>query len=251
MVAVLDKDRVFMLIKFSNNKNNLVSLQKGTLWMNSGKYFIEREKKDGEQGIGDKYEGSAVVSNVRLRFYKQDTDELVLEGEAGRLGYADDAIVSKPMLCLTHISHDSLKVITEYEESVDCCLDFEGLDKEKIIKDFGEYALIISPNEFLEQVKRSFSEQNIRFVADKVSYEDFSVNSQKRLEDYNKGNPSLFFYKDKSFQHQKEYRIVILNHDTDADKAFTPCIGNMEGFSYLLETRELFSGKFALNISRA
>ncbi|MFC5404315.1 hypothetical protein [Cohnella soli] len=248
MAALLHKDRIFMLIKFQDNKDHLLSLQEGNIWMNNGQYFIDREKEDGAQGIGDRYELSAVLNDVSLRFYEEGTDTLVLEGEAGRVTYTDKAITKKPIFCMTHVSHDSLKIVKELEDSVDCSIDFGEADIDKIVENFGKYALIINPQAFMERIKESFAKQDIRFVADKVIYEDFQVNQKQRLEDYNQGNPSLFFYKDNAFKHQREYRIAVINRDTDT--AFSPNIGKLSDMSTIVETKDLFGGKFMLNISQ-
>lgn len=90
----------------------------------------------------------------------------------------------------------------------------------------------------MERISESFAKQDIRFVADKVKYEDFQVNQQQRLDDYNQGNPSLFFYKDNAFKHQREYRIAVINRDTDT--MFLPNIGKLSDISTIVETLSFF-----------
>ncbi len=248
MGATLNENNIFMFVKFAREERYLVDLQKGHLYMNNGKYFIEREKQDGDKGIGDKHELSAVMNKVNLKFFNSETDEFLFESEAERIAVNYNYLLTKPIFCITHISADSLMIIKEHEDSVDCKMNFDAEDVEQIVKDFGEYALLINPRAFLERVENTLNEMGITYLTGKISYEDFSINSSKRLDDYHKHRPSIFFKKDLSFEHQKEYRIVLI--DVDSKEPYILKVGDISDISYLIPTRDLFSGKFALNLSR-
>ncbi|NCU18523.1 hypothetical protein [Pallidibacillus pasinlerensis] len=248
MTAILDENNIFMFIKFAREEKYLEDLQKGNLYMNNGRYFIEREKQDGEKGIGDKYEMSAVINNVNLKFYNSETNEFLFEGEAERIAFNYNHVLTKPIFCITHISADSLKIIKEHENSVDCQFNFSSEDIEQIVKEFGEYALLINPRAFQERVENTLKDMGITYLAGKIVYEDFNINSSKRLEEYQKNHPAIFFKKDKSFEHQKEYRIVLTG--IDSNEPYILKIGDISDISYLMLTKDLFSGKFALNLSK-
>ncbi|MCD8502081.1 MAG: hypothetical protein LRY71_10900, partial [Bacillaceae bacterium] len=80
-----------------------------------------------------------------------------------------------------------------------------------MISEFGNELLIIDPNSFIERVKRAFSKNGYGFVSAKVNYDDYRTNNSKRIESYLKNNNEIFFWKDKYFENQSEYRIVITN----------------------------------------
>lgn len=248
MGATLSESNIFMLVKFAGKKKYLLDLQKGNLYMNNGKYFIEREKRDGDKGIGDKHELSAVMNQVNLKFFNNETDEFLFEGEAERIAINYNYLLTKPIFCITHISADSLKITKEYDDSVDCQMNFDAKDVEQIAKDFGEYALLINPRAFLERIENTLKELGITYHTGRILYEDFSINSSKRMDDYHKHRPSILFKKDISFRHQKEYRIVLTG--VDSKEPYILKMGDISDISYLIPTRDLFSGKFALNLSR-
>src|SRR5690625_693334 len=214
MIPKIDTDRIVSFIKFSAKKKYLTDIQQGNLYMNNGKYFINREKQDGVQGIGDKDELSAILSDVEIKLYDGETKEFLLEGEAQRLSFHYDYVLTKPIFCMTYIDHESLNITKVNKNSVECRIDFSGESIDKIIEDFGEYALVISPHDFEERLRESLKEQNIGYISDKVIYEDYSINSERRMDEYHNHNPSLFFKKDHSFEYQKEYRIVLTNIDS-------------------------------------
>ncbi|WP_232699434.1 hypothetical protein [Brevibacillus daliensis] len=248
MVAVLAEDRIYMFVKFQNNKDHLLSLQKGQLYMNNGRYFAELEKKSGTKGIGDKYELSQVMNKVSLSFHHSETSELLFEAEADVLSISMNAYMTKPLFCITQIDSQSLKIVKEYEESVDCQFDFGENDIEQLVKDFGEYALIISPGPFKERLNKALIDQGLLAHQGKISYVDYKVNSVERLESYHEFDPNHFFIKDLSFSHQREYRIVLAS--VDSEEPFVLDIDDLTDISILIETRDLFSGNFSLKIAK-
>ncbi|MBE9917446.1 hypothetical protein G8C92_25875 [Paenibacillus donghaensis] len=243
MVEKLSESSIFMLIKFSNSSQHLRHLQTGKLFMNNGNYFIEREKLDRSKGIGDKYELSQVVNDVNLKFYESGTDKFLFDSKASKLSLRYNHLLTKPIFCLTHVSAASLKIINEYDDYVDCHFNF---DSEQLERDFGEYALLISPGAFQERIEAACKEQGIEYIADKIMYEDYSINSRKRLEAYIETNPEIFFKKDLSFEHQHEYRIVFTN--VDKQEAFIFDIGDLSEISHLIKTKDLCNGKFGLKL---
>lgn len=248
MTATLSEDKIFMLIKFSDVKEHLCDLQKGKLYMNNSGYFIEREKIDGKKGVGDEDELSQVLYNVNLKFYKRKTEVCVLEGEAGKVSIRFKELLNKPVFCLTHISAESLNIIKETDCCLDCQLNFDKKYIDEIVDNLGEYALIINPGAFQSKLKEAAQEQGIVFKEGRIQYEDYSVNPYKKLEECMRHNLNLFFYKDLSFQYQREYRIVINN--VNSEKPFVWNIGDISDITYFIKTRDLFSDEYALNISK-
>lgn len=247
MVAKLVDDKTFLFIKFKDNKEHLLSLQEGMLYMNNGKYFKDLENDTGILGIGDKYELSQVINEISFRLINSETQETIFVGDAAAASFSLNAHLAMPMFCLTQIDSTSLKIIKEYEDSVDCVVNLGEDDIEKIIKDFGEYALVISPGAFEEKLEMAINEQGLYAYAGKVIYEDYGINSSKRLKASYDNDPKHFFYKRMELAHQKEYRVIL--PDTQSEGPFILNIGDLSDSSYLFETRELFSGNFILNLS--
>lgn len=248
MIPEIEKGRILLFIKFSEKEKYLTDIQQGNLYMNNGKYFINREKQDGVQGIGDKDELTATLSDVKIKFYDGETKIFLLEGEAQGLSFYYDYVLTTPIFCMTYIDSESLNMTKVNKDSVDCQIDFSGESIDKIIEDFGEYALVIPPQEFEERLRESLKEQNIDYISNKVTYEDYSINSARRMHDYHNHKPSLFFKKDHSFEYQKEYRIVLKN--IDSKEPYILNIGDISDISRIVPTRELLSDAFSFNLSK-
>lgn len=237
-----------MFLKFSNNPEHLQQLQKGNLYMNTLRYYVNLEEQNGVPGMGDKLEALNVLNDVELSFYTPGTDELVGKATAKTANFRYEDAMYKPVFCLYALTFDMLEVVEATETSVRLRTAFSPDDLRRMENEFGSHVLICSGHVFLEFLDKSFKEKGHEYTADYAKYQDFSQNNLERIRTYAERNTELFFYKDTKFEHQKEYRIVILNQDEESH--FEENIGSLEGYSTLTETSELGAkGKFEIQIN--
>lgn len=74
------KQRPIVFLKFSNELWKLKALQKGNLYMNTLGFFKKLEEETKAKGMGDKNEGSMILTELHLKFYDKETNQLVYEG---------------------------------------------------------------------------------------------------------------------------------------------------------------------------
>lgn len=226
-----------LFIKFQKRIQHLVSLQQGNLYMNNLKYFIELEEEKGTLGIGDKLETANVINNVELSFNELGTDKLVFNLQAKRVITRYDDAMYKPVFCLFAITIDMLEIVEELENEVRLKINFTDEQIDKMISEFGKYALVISPTNFKKKLEDSFNQKAFDYCDRYVEYYNININEQRRLESFANQDVSLFFYKRDELDYQKEFRIVIL--DKDEETAIVEDIGSLEDCSILIETKNI------------
>ena len=67
--------------------------------MNTLEYFMELEKSTGIQGMGDRYEASAVMNDLDFKLYEYGTNVLVATGKAGGINFHSNERVKTPVFC--------------------------------------------------------------------------------------------------------------------------------------------------------
>jgi len=220
-----DKDRIAVLLKFSDNEKHLESLQKGELFLNTLKLFNNLPK-----GMGDSYEGKCII-NVDFKKPKlKKGTKTILE-----LSNTEDA--EKHMLCACFITFGDLK---------NNKIVFTPEQKTEIRKSFGKHVLIIFYPSFVDNINNCFEAQNISPIAGKVKYDDYSVNNPQRIKEYIEDSPEKYLWKDKYFENQKEFRLVILNRTSQ--EALPLEINDMSNYTMLVTTEEMFSTELGFEL---
>ena len=241
------ENRRFFLLKFSDNKGHLEALQNGSIYMNNLKYFVDLEKETGIKGMGDLYEAANVLNDVKMSFFDHQSNEFLFDAYATKSYFRYENTLSKPVFCCFSIDNDMLFVEDINENQVKTKLVFSEDQKEKMIKEFGKYVLIIPWNEFIDRVFKAFRKNGIQAVADFVKYDDFSINSSKRLKSFTEQSLDMFFWKDKCFQYQNEFRIVVLNKDVD--KNLTVVFEDINAISSIVRTEKLVNGDYGITLN--
>lgn len=236
------KQRPIAFLKFSDELWKLESLQKGSLYMNTLRFFKELEEKTKEKGMGDKDEGSIILTELNLKLYDYETKKLVYEGPASRSAITMEEDLQKHVFCMSYLDFGSLEIIEEGKDFLKATFSFSDEQKKEFIESFGKYVMVISCTDFLNNVKEAFEKENIAWAADKVKYSDFSINYMNRIEDYMNNRSGKYFWKDKFFEKQKEYRVIVLNRDSDGPIQFN--IGDLTMHSFITSTEELFNNRF-------
>lgn len=109
-----------------------------------------------------------------------------------------------------------------------------------------KYVKVISCADFINNVRATFEKENIAWAGDNIKYSDFSINYIDRFEDYMHNRTGKYFWKDKFFEKQKEYRVIVLNRDSEEPIEFD--IGDLTSQSFITTTEELFNNQFYLEV---
>lgn len=240
------KESIFAFIKFTK-KEYVESLKQGNLYMNNFKYFIDLEKTTGTKGMGDQYEGAQVLNDMIIYITDPDTHEQVKLAVASKLTFRADRVLTKPLFCLTLLTSDNIKIVNETNEYIEGILNFSEEQKTKIINEFGECAVILSPDEFMRNLLETLKNENFSYKTGKVIYDDYTQNTKHRLDSYSKKNNEIFFWKDNSFKYQQEFRVVIT--DLDVESNYVLSIGKFKKI-VITETAELLNNGLPIKIPK-
>ena len=108
---------------------------------------------------------------------------------------------------------------------------------ENLKKDFGEYAVIISPTKLEENISKSLDQADKNWIFGEVRYR--GINDFERILAFSKQDATRFLYKDKYFEYQKEYRLVI---DESIEDTKIIEIGELKDATILMKVDSLEKG---------
>ena len=233
-------DPVFMLIRFGR-KDRLESLQKGYLYMKNLLYFINLEKSNPTDsgGQGDMFEGQSVMYNPTIEIRDYHTKALVYRGAvdltATSFGYE-----KYPVLCMFMLDFRNLvdrkieggKLIRSYR--------FTEEQVERVAKEFGEYALMISnADEFVLRVKNGLKENGVtQYTRGRVQY--YRPNDFYYSKDVCDNPLNATYWKRENFAFQQEFRILIHKEVPDHLRVN---IGDISDISQLLKAKDLLNSQ--------
>lgn len=240
------KQRPIAFLKFSDELWKLESLQKGVLYMNTLRFFKELEEKTKVKGMGDKDEASTILTELDVKFYDYETNELVYKGTAGRGSITSEEDLQKHVFCLSYLDFGSLEIIEEGTNFVKTIFNFSDKQKKEFVESFGKHVMVISCSDFINNISNSFKKRSIAWAADKVKYSDFKINYMDRLQDHINNRSGKYFWKDRYFENQKEYRVIVLNRDSDDPIQIN--IGDLTNKSFITSTEELFNNRFYFEV---
>ena len=66
-----------ILLKFGTEKN-LKSFQSGTMYMKNLAYYVNQEKKDSDDVIGDQYDGVMLMQNMKVDIMDPTTHDVIM-----------------------------------------------------------------------------------------------------------------------------------------------------------------------------
>ncbi|MBU3075603.1 hypothetical protein [Clostridium estertheticum] len=240
-IAPLLKDRMISLVKFSDEKWTLESLQNGTLYLNTLEYFRKLEKETNERGMGDDNEGRLILTELNIKMYDNENEKLILSGKAKSSAIKTQEDSEKHVLCTSYIDFGNLEIIDQGKDYFKSNIIYTEEQKAEFKKHFGKYALIISFTEFVNNINDSFKTKGIEGTSGKVKYSDFSINYMKRLDPFIGNTSDKYLWKDLYFKNQKEYRLTILNRDSE--KPIKIQVGDMSNYSAIITSDELFNNE--------
>jgi hypothetical protein len=224
-------------IKFSNNISHLEAIEEGNIYMNNGKYFIDLEKSTGIKGIGDKNEYNNIVHDVNVTLFDRKTNKELAKIESIQLTTRLYMYLYSPIFCMCLVEGDYIEECISDDGIEFLRINPKNLDIEKIEKEFGKYAILISFDKFVERFKRVCENHDYKLARAPIKYSDFSINDFSRSKTYYKASNYGYFYKDSSYSHQLEYRFVITNKEIRRPYVFN--IGSIADYSMIVKTSDL------------
>ncbi|MGG1481449.1 hypothetical protein ABE402_11150 [Bacillus smithii] len=216
--------------------------------MNNLETYINMEKESGKKGMGDKFEAAHVLTGVSVKMYDPNTNELIASGTSSNLHFRINGDEKRPIYCMFAIDGSVLDVVGEDDEFYHAKINLSDDQIERLINEFGEQMFLVDPKAFIERVTAVFDENGYSYRAGLVRYDDYGVNSSKRLESYRKQDTDIYFWKDEFFEYQNEYRIVLT--DQEIEEPLIVNIGDISDISISFKASEFFNGKFELHIKK-
>jgi hypothetical protein len=224
------------------------SLQDGNLFMNNLEYYINLERKTGIRGKGDKYEAARVFTEISMKMVDQKTGELFLEGQSSGMYFRMAGDEKRPVYCLFTLDGDIMEVIDEDKEHYIAKVSLPAEPVEKMVREFGNDLLFINPVVFLNRVRKTFNRLGYAYNAANVVYDDYNVNTPQRMESFMTQGNDIYFWKDKYFENQKEFRIVLT--ELEIEEPLMVNIGDIRDISKPFKADEFFGGRFAMYLRK-
>lgn len=243
------KGKGWMLAKISNNQERLKSFVAGEVYMNPLSYYINLEKETGIKGQGDKLEASQYFKDVTMTFKNPETGETIPFLEGSEFTIHSPERTKTPVFCMMSIDLEVLEVFKETDEYIEFVVSLPKEKIEQIIKEFGEFAVIVPLKEFKEKLDRVIEEKGGFPISGKVNYQDYSKNYKDRIQNYSDlEHPLLCFDKCDSFKHQNEYRFLM--EGISSEKGISLNVGDLSDIARELTTKDLFSGSIKLRFNK-
>ncbi|WP_342542735.1 hypothetical protein MHH33_01590 [Paenisporosarcina sp. FSL H8-0542] len=150
------------------------------------------------------------------------SEEPLIVAQSSKVTLENPEYLEKHLFCMTAITTDVLEIvdIDEERESVKVKLKLPDKFLNEVSNEFGSHAVLINAGPFLEKMEQVSYEHGLHLIKGLVDYEDFNINYSSRIHSFNEGNPSLFLKKEKYFEYQNEFRLVVLNGEAEEDGHF-------------------------------
>ncbi|MFI8492209.1 hypothetical protein ACIGC1_04750 [Peribacillus butanolivorans] len=222
-------------LKFSS-KENLESLQNGTLYLNNFQYYKDVELKEKRKGQGDAFDVTLRISDVDITFEHPETGEVLLKGKASNSNLESKEDYQKHLFCMTGITTDLLEIVEIKDNVATTRLALSDELKERALENFGDHVMFINMGRFTERVKQVCIEKGIIAIGNRVEYRDMSINHTDRIKAFGTGDVSFFFQKDNFFAYQSEYRFLF--PELIGEKAEIINIGSIREFTNIFPTKQ-------------
>ncbi|MEF2902213.1 MAG: hypothetical protein U0N84_12295 [Terrisporobacter sp.] len=135
------------------------------------------------------------------------------------------------------IKVDDLEISEYNDDYAKLIFRYDRKEIENLKKDFGEYAVIISPTKLEENISKSLDQADKNWIFGEVRYR--GINDFERIQAFSKQDATRFLYKDKYFEYQKEYRLVI---DESIEDTKIIEIGELKDATILMKVDSLEKG---------
>lgn len=242
------KKFTLFFIKFFKEEKYADEFIKGNLYFNRLSYFKGLEEEGNDETRGDKNEGvfawlQKEGMKINLTAHKESGEEFLNttitdKDLAGPISMSLDYHNYFHVFCIYAVQASDFNRSYETEEERDLVLSDinEKINKEILIDskcfEFGDYAVIVDKQKFLNSVKNAFEKNKIPLSGKLVEYYD--------EETFNGEIPlrNVIFNKQKKYSYQNEYRLAFNSNTTGIDPR-TINIGSIAEYSLKTETKQV------------
>ncbi|WP_342412149.1 hypothetical protein NYE22_21545 [Bacillus sp. FSL K6-1560] len=196
-----------LLFKFIDKENLSDFINDGNLFFKNTGYFIDLEEKYGDTIFGDKYEGTHFLHFDPKRhslFIEYEGKRIPIEFESGYSTKKYESVKDFQLTCF--VAPDLEDFISEDNKT----FFFKNSVIEELKREFKDRAVIIihNPEGFIGALKESAQKINLGFKYGKVNYFDPRSETPLDYKEFEKDIAKAFFNKRKTYQYQREFRIV-------------------------------------------
>jgi hypothetical protein len=214
----MNKKWIYSFIKFGSKENLLNLMNEGEIYFNTIDYFTKIE----DDFRGDIFEGASRILQGKNITKMVFTNSLGQSIDLCTGGYQVNYLIDRPKWPNKPTHLYCLYMLEDKNYRFD-----EPVIDERNIK-FGNYALVIDPEEFINLISSELNNRKIKWKADNIEYVD--INTVE--DDYN------IFKKPESYGYQNEYRFALATEESGPLKIR---IGSLKKVSQLLEEKKLRS----------
>jgi hypothetical protein len=237
------KENCKLLIKFGD-KNDLMKLQKGELYMKNLQYYNDLEIK-GNSGKPDKIDGKWLLKKGSIIILDPKNNAPIGVAEILETVLAF-GIKKHPVFCLFGLDDRNCGECTDDDTNITFHMEFTKQQKQKLEKGLGEYAMVVVDAEkFIKQITAKLKEEEIIYIWKLVQYND--GNSPERIEFIKENNCNIAFNKEKSdYEYQQEYRLFIINQEVEDH--FIIDVGDLSDFTKIISTKQLINSEMQYSV---
>ncbi|WP_350343207.1 hypothetical protein PRVXT_002497 [Proteinivorax tanatarense] len=209
-------DSFFILMKFGS-KENLEKLQQGKVYMKNLDYYINLENETSNEDVGDKFDGLMPIHDLDISILNPETNEPIHKFKAN-MATMNLGLKKSPVMCMYILDYRNFTNADLNDDILSIEFTFTDEQKERISK-FGDSVLLIkNTQEFFERMERGLVADKASFSRDRVKYYNKNIlqHFQEVAEDYRR----IAFWKRKKYEHQQEYRFLVLNKTVEDHYTF-------------------------------
>lgn len=225
------------LIKFGE-KENLMKLQHGEIYMKRLKYYNDLEDNSGKP---DRYDGKWIISKGKIilndkttnQIFTVNLNEMIMGGK----------YENNPIFCLFCLDGRNLVCCHCNHNYIELTYCFSKRQQLLLQRKLGEYALIFtSPTEAINRINQSLTEKNYSYKSGLISYN--KGNSENRLQSLFSNPINIVFNKELDFDYQQEFRYIITNTPV-ADHCIVK-VKDMSDISTIIPTKKLVQTRISI-----
>ncbi len=205
-------DEPLVFIKFFEKIEYAQDFLSGKLYCNTPKYYQELENETSKKGQGDKYEGTLKLDNVigSISMTNNDTGEKTSVDAEPLILRCADLDSSTPIFCFMGLKVSDFDIYSIADDNIVLKIK-DGEYLKKIIEDCGKYFVPFNVDDFKTRyddflVSSPLLSKDNKSYLSEVIYGDTTIN---KIIDISNNPIEIYKYKDRFFEYQKEYRIVI------------------------------------------
>jgi len=231
-----------LLLKIFTEKDHAESLLKGNLYMRASGYFNalendpRKDDKDGKCPIDLKEHNLKFVSDSGVTLDFAEISDSISIGFPG-----DDKV---PIFCAVMLDQNALDITEDVQGNY--TLRFKKEYAKEILK-FGQYAILLNVDEFIEKISAVGSQRDLIFNYGCIKYVDISTYFNPMCAT-NDTPHHRYFFKDNSYKRENEWRLVLTNKSCESySDAITIDIGTLSFSQDVFELESFLRGKFQLH----